>query len=75
LARAYDVLELCILSRHSIVPLPVLPYTHSEINQHRLPATSTGAVRAAVLKEKLWRNSNFKGGLILLDQFGLRTLE
>lgn len=31
--------------------------------------------RAAVLKEKLWRNSDFKGGLILLDQFGLRTLE
>lgn len=31
--------------------------------------------RAAVLKEKLWRNSDFKRGLILLDQFGLRTLE
>lgn len=51
LAHTYYVPELCILSCHCVVSLPVLPSTESEINQHWLPATSTGGAEMQFWKK------------------------
>ena len=61
LAHAYDVLELCILFCHCVISLPVLPSTHSEINQHWLPATSTGGSELLFWKKNCGGIQNSKG--------------